>query len=519
MEKDRPTMRQVHVPAAASALSKPWTAQAPPAVAANWTDREKKRCIAAANAVIARNPNDERGAIFACIRAAGRSNKLFKADGVEKPLSVIEKEHDGVMVALFVPKAAAEKLVIKGGLPPEELHITMAYLGRRTDEYLDVDEVRAAVKEAAGKSPPLSGHVGGKIRFENPGKAEAAFCAVPDVPGIDRLRTALVDALERRGIRLQSEHGFNPHVTLKYVGMNGRDPVKRVQPVPVRFDRLTLAWGGEKTEFPLKGKVKKMDDETLLQVNGDQVTLGDLARAWLEKAERFTSAPWSEPSANLSADDYCSVCLIDENPAGRDKVKNLCKLPVRARPGAPANTNALRAVAGSLGGSRGQEVKAKPESKLKAARELVRLMRAADMEPSEPTLRRAGMTKSDFEVEFAIVKADEPRRVVYGVPLRPDATDSQGDRVSADEIREAAWEFMVKSQRYDEQHKRLVPEGDVAVVESFLAPVDFKLGDVAVKEGSWVLASKIFSDDLWEKIQKGEINAYSIKGRGKRSPA
>jgi hypothetical protein len=255
-----------------------------------------------------------------------------------------------------------------------------------------------------------------------------------------------------------------------------------------------------------------------LKVVGDRVTLGDLARAWLGKAERFTSVPWSDPAPNLSPEDYAKVCLIDLNPPGEEKKKGLCKLPIRATPGGPTNINALRAAAGSLGGSRGQEVQAPEEAKAKAARELVRLMRSADMQPGEDTLRRAGLAKSDFEFEFAIVKADVPKRVVYGIPLRPDVPDSQKDSVNVEEIEAAAWNFMIKSQRYDEQHEHLIPKGDVCVVESFLAPVDFELNGKDVAKGSWVLASKVFSDDIWKKIEKGEISAYSIKGRGNRTP-
>lgn len=46
----------------------------PPRVAINWTDDEKEKCIAAANAVL-EDTGDEEGAIFACIHAAGKNRK------------------------------------------------------------------------------------------------------------------------------------------------------------------------------------------------------------------------------------------------------------------------------------------------------------------------------------------------------------------------------------------------------------------------------------------------------------
>lgn len=51
----------------------PWTVNDPPPPSKNWTADEKKKCVAAANAVIRDDPKDEQGAIFACIRAAGKT--------------------------------------------------------------------------------------------------------------------------------------------------------------------------------------------------------------------------------------------------------------------------------------------------------------------------------------------------------------------------------------------------------------------------------------------------------------
>jgi hypothetical protein len=52
----------------------PWTVDRPPTVARNWSDEEKRRCVEAANAVLEETGDEER-AIFACIRAAGRSER------------------------------------------------------------------------------------------------------------------------------------------------------------------------------------------------------------------------------------------------------------------------------------------------------------------------------------------------------------------------------------------------------------------------------------------------------------
>lgn len=81
----------------------------------------------------------------------------------------------------------------------------------------------------------------------------------------------------------------------------------------------------------------------------------------------ISNAPWDGAASNYKdTDAYCAACLIDENPAGKDKVQDLCKLPVKDKNG-NVNRNAVHAAAAALAGGRGG-VKASPDSKRKAAR-------------------------------------------------------------------------------------------------------------------------------------------------------
>ena len=50
----------------------PWTVDNPPRPSINWPAEDKKKCVEAANAVL-REGGTEQTAIFACIRAAGRT--------------------------------------------------------------------------------------------------------------------------------------------------------------------------------------------------------------------------------------------------------------------------------------------------------------------------------------------------------------------------------------------------------------------------------------------------------------
>jgi hypothetical protein len=234
-----------------------------------------------------------------------------------------------------------------------------------------------------------------------------------------------------------------------------------------------------------------------------------------EKAT-FTDAAWNTPESNLDVGKFCSVCLIDENPAGQEKVKGKCHLPIRSRPGAPINKAALRNAAARL-----NQTNASSESKAKAKRRLISLMNQAGIETS--------LSKEDEEVEFVakaeiLSKSSDEERIAYSIayPAMPKGwKDSQGDRIEIKELEKAAHNWMINSTRYDLHHKELnVSKDDAVVVESFIAPVDidWPVGNnifKRVNKGSWIVATK-FSDQLWTRVKKGEFAAYSIRGKAKR---
>ena len=86
----------------------------------------------------------------------------------------------------------------------------------------------------------------------------------------------------------------------------------------------------------------------------------------------ISNAAWDgSPSNWPDSASYCAACLIDENPAGKDKVQALCHLPVKT-PEGDVSRNAVHAAASALAGGRGG-VKTSSANKAAAARKLVRL--------------------------------------------------------------------------------------------------------------------------------------------------
>jgi hypothetical protein len=126
--------------------------------------------------------------------------------------------------------------------------------------------------------------------------------------------------------------------------------------------------------------------------------------------------------------------------------------------------------------------------------------------------------ESDLE-SVGIFKTDEEERLVYGVVIEPmtDVTkygDAHGDRMTESEIKKSAQMYMRNHQTMKLQHTggRI----DAYPVESYIAPVDFEMNGEQIKKGSWVMVTKVESDDLWQTIKEGKVTAYSPGGKGYR---
>lgn len=114
-----------------------------------------------------------------------------------------------------------------------------------------------------------------------------------------------------------------------------------------------------------------------------------------------------------------------------------------------------------------------------------------------------------------IVKADRKRHLVCGVVLEPETVDLQNDIISAEEIEQAAHKFLAEYRQIGDSHERTA---DATVVESYLAPMELNLNGQTIKPGSWVMVTKIHNVDLWDKIESGEYQSYSIGGYANSGP-
>jgi hypothetical protein len=160
----------------------------------------------------------------------------------------------------------------------------------------------------------------------------------------------------------------------------------------------------------------------------------------------------------------------------------------------------------------GGKPKAKLEEKCacgKASTEQAKCQKGVgcEMKKKQPTMKQF--------VEIA--KAIDEEQTVSGIVLMPEVTDAQGDIYDSEVIRKSAFDFLAnynKSTKLGHQHKDFKSWNTrFALVESYVAPLDFVLGDKTVKGGSWVMTVKVLDSKIWKMVKDGKITGFSIGGK------
>jgi hypothetical protein len=107
-----------------------------------------------------------------------------------------------------------------------------------------------------------------------------------------------------------------------------------------------------------------------------------------------------------------------------------------------------------------------------------------------------------------IKKSDNDLQIVWGEVYVPGFPDSQGDFMTAEEVREMAYNFAKSGNMgsIDVNHDH----GTYAahVVETFIARED----DPLYIPGSWVAGVHIEDPELWKRVKSGELNGFSFEG-------
>lgn len=126
------------------------------------------------------------------------------------------------------------------------------------------------------------------------------------------------------------------------------------------------------------------------------------------------------------------------------------------------------------------------------------------------------MNTTELEISLTVMKATEEdgQMFVEGAVLVPEVTDRQGDVISEEEIRKAAYLYMEGAQSAGVMHTKILSSDDAVLVESFIVHKTMKRNGIQYKKGSWFVKFQLKSDRLKKMVSVGKLNSFSIGGRG-----
>ena len=125
-----------------------------------------------------------------------------------------------------------------------------------------------------------------------------------------------------------------------------------------------------------------------------------------------------------------------------------------------------------------------------------------------------------------IMKAvDKLKQEVTFLVYEPDVLDTHGEHASAETIAKACDNFndcyfdkgvAVPNLFHMKDDSGIAEATDsFEVIKTFIVPVDSKIGETDVKQGSWLAIIKFNNDTLWQLFLDGEVSGLSMGARGK----
>jgi 2'-5' RNA ligase len=235
--------------------------------------------------------------------AAGVTTDVAAAadDGVDEP-------HTGAMVALIPTAEDAARLAVDGGLPVNELHCTLMYLGEADQVPTKVrarlvDEINRAVTGF-----PAVDASGFSIAAFNPVSTEP--CIVLGISGQmaddihDLVEYVVTDTAANTMLDLPDQHApWQPHITLSYTAELGRIVGYADLTGPIRFDRIRVVFGGDATDIPLTaagwgdlgaGDPRAYDSEPVAAADSPKPGSDSKLRTYWTKGKGAAKIRWGE---------------------------------------------------------------------------------------------------------------------------------------------------------------------------------------------------------------------------------
>lgn len=133
-------------------------------------------------------------------------------------------------------------------------------------------------------------------------------------------------------------------------------------------------------------------------------------------------------------------------------------------------------------------------------------------EVPEITIQKIIRTEEIVQKELGTVE-----KYAEGPVLIPGEEDTQGHIYSENDVRLGCHWWAENNRSFSHRHVlqggQACNSGEIILLENYTMPADCEINGTSIKKGTWMVGAKFCSDDLWTKVQSGEINTWSIGAR------
>lgn len=176
--------------------------------------------------------------------------------------SAKEEVHTGAMVALLPAPESISSLAISEGDPPDQLHVTLLYLGEAVEWPVQCqDELRKFISSIFINISQISAEINAHAVFNPNGDNPASVYLIGGHGGLvcEELHHLIKAKVEFLGVEIPNDFPlYIPHLTIGY----GLDVRKLTYQGPIVFDRVRIVFGMDETDIPLR-PIEGDQDENL----------------------------------------------------------------------------------------------------------------------------------------------------------------------------------------------------------------------------------------------------------------
>jgi hypothetical protein len=181
----------------------------------------------------------------------------FLRGEVPTGLTADAAEHTGAMIALVPSDADLDRLVVPGGEPRDELHLTICYLGEaaKIPPFMRVRLLDAMYR--VGQMTPVVDATGFGVAVWNGANIETPTAVVLNVSGgeledvYEDVWNSLQHAFDDADDIPEQYEPWVPHVCLAYSDNAGLVALLQNREGPIQFTKLRVAFAGRVTDIPL----------------------------------------------------------------------------------------------------------------------------------------------------------------------------------------------------------------------------------------------------------------------------